>query len=67
MYNYKNDRVKHYGLIAQDVEPLFPELIYNYRGTKAINYTEMIPILLLKIKDLQQQIDELKKTNQLDE
>ena len=27
---------------------------------KSINYIEMIPILLLKIKDLQKQIDELK-------
>jgi hypothetical protein len=60
IYTYKNDSQIHYGFIAQEMEQVYPDLVYNNKGTKSINYTELIPLLLLKIKDLQQQIDELK-------
>jgi hypothetical protein len=58
IYTYKNDSQIHYGLIAQEMEQVFPDLVYEKNGTKSINYIELIPLLLLKIKDLQQQIDE---------
>ena len=69
-YRYISDTTQkiHYGLIAQEVEKVFPELVYEHidpltnESTKALNYVEMIPILLLKIKDLQTQIDHLKQT-----
>jgi hypothetical protein len=69
-YTYKDDLEHkiHYGLIAQDVEKIYPELIYSIQGDtdesptlKSVNYVEMIPLLLLKIQDLQKQVDELKK------
>ncbi len=69
-YTYKDDMEHkiHYGLIAQDVEKIYPELIYSIQGDtdesptlKSVNYVEMIPLLLLKIQDLQKQVDELKK------
>jgi len=68
-YTYIADSTQktHYGFIAQEVEKTFPELIYEQvdpitnESTKAVNYVEMIPILLLKIKDLQKQIDEMKQ------
>jgi hypothetical protein len=66
-YNYKDDENQkvHFGFIAQDVEKQFPNLVNtvstNIDDTevsfKSVNYLEMIPILLLKIKDLQNQID----------
>ena len=66
-YHYISDATQkiHYGLIAQEVEQVFPELVYQHidpltnESTKAVNYVEMIPILLLKIKDMQKQIDQL--------
>ena len=69
-YSYISDSTQkiHYGLIAQDVEKVFPELVYEHidpttnESTKAVNYVEMIPILLLKIKDMQKQIDHLTQT-----
>jgi hypothetical protein len=69
-YRYISDATQkiHYGLIAQEVEQVFPELIYEHidpttnESTKAVNYVEMIPILLLKINDLQKQIDHLSQT-----
>ena len=73
-YTYKDDveHKVHYGLIAQDVEQVYPELIYSVKGEdcltaepkilKSVNYVEMVPLLLLKIQDLQKQVDELKKS-----
>jgi len=56
-----NDKEKiHYGLIAQDVEKVLPNLIITNNANKAVNYLEIIPLLLLKIKDLEKEIQELK-------
>jgi len=72
-YNYKDDemRKEHFGFIAQDVEKLFPNLVNTVSADigdsevsiKSVNYLEMVPILLLKIKDLQNQIDALNNKN----
>ena len=62
-YTYKKDKKDkkvHYGLIAQEMEKVYPDLVYNDKGSKTINYIELIPLLLLKIKDLQEQVDVLK-------
>jgi hypothetical protein len=35
---------KHYGLIAQDLQELYPDLVYeNDNGYLSINYTGIIP------------------------
>lgn len=71
-YNW-NDKAKEYckcrdsstnnfGLIAQEVEQVLPELIhpmYN-EETKGIDYIQFIPILIQAIREQQKQIDELK-------
>lgn len=63
-FNYKNDvkDKKHYGFLAQDVEKLFPELVENNNisGYKSVNYQEFIPLILFKMKKMQNEIDELK-------
>jgi hypothetical protein len=72
-YTYKDDKKHkiRYGFIAQEVEEHLPSLVNTISTTidntvstdeteisiKTINYLEMIPLLLLKIKDLQRQID----------
>ena len=64
IFNYKNDRKKkiHYGVLAQDVEKVFPELVEdNMSGYKTVNYQELLPLMLAKIKNMQEQIDELKE------
>ena len=52
---------EHYGLIAQELENEFPELVRldSITMTRAINYDGMIPILLEAIKAQQAQIDDL--------
>ncbi len=65
-YKLKSDtkHKKHYGLIAQDVEKVYPELINDSNlGFKAVNYMELIPLLLLKMKNMQKEIDELREQN----
>jgi hypothetical protein len=64
IFNYKNDKTNkiHYGVLAQDVEKVFPELVEdNMSGYKTVNYQELLPLMLAKIKNMQEQIDELKQ------
>ncbi|MEO7313528.1 MAG: tail fiber domain-containing protein [Chitinophagaceae bacterium] len=53
---------KQMGLIAQEVEKVFPELVSTDQdGYKSINYIGLIPVMLESIKEQQKQIDELRK------
>jgi hypothetical protein len=63
-YKLKTDtkKKKHFGLIAQDVEEIYPELISDSNlGFKTVNYMELIPLLLLKMKNMQKEIDDLRE------
>jgi hypothetical protein len=52
---------EHYGLIAQELEKEFPELVRldSFTMTRAINYDGMIPILLQAVKAQQAKIENL--------
>jgi hypothetical protein len=53
---------KDYGVIAQDVENILPELVETRgNGYKAVKYEKLISLLIEGIKEQQVQIDELKK------
>lgn len=61
---------KQYGLIAQEVEKVLPELVIQKTliakdGTiyKGINYEKLLPILVAAVKEQQQIIDELREEN----
>lgn len=44
---------RHYGLDTDELETLFPDLVYeNEDGSKSINYVEMVPILVQVINEL---------------
>jgi hypothetical protein len=64
-YGYPGEIKRQYGLIAQEVEPIAPDLIGErkmYDETyKLIRYEKIVPILISAVKDQQQQIEELKK------
>ena len=50
------------GVIAQDVEKVLPALVNEKRnGTKAVNYSGLIPVLLEAIKEQQSQIELLER------
>lgn len=63
-FTFKDDdqNKKHFGVIAQELETLYPELVNNNEiGFKTVNYIEMIPILLSQMKNMQEEIKKLKQ------
>ena len=63
-FTFKSDAKKktHYGFIAQDLEKVYPELVKDSeKGYRKVNYLELIPLIISKMKDMQNEIDELKK------
>jgi len=48
------------GLIAQNVEKVMPELVYEVDGYKYLKYERLVPLLIEAVKAQQKQIDELK-------
>ena len=60
-YRWKSDSRKDIGVIAQEVETVFPELVYtNESGIKSVEYGNLVAPLIESIKTQQSQIDELK-------
>ena len=50
------------GVIAQEIEKVLPEVVVDRdNGFKAVRYDKIIPLLIEAIKDLKQEIEELKK------
>jgi hypothetical protein len=50
-----------YGLIAQEVEKIIPNIVVTNDGIKGINYINIIAFLIESIKELSSQVDQLKK------
>lgn len=57
----------HYGIIAQELEAVLPNLVYtDLEGYKGINYTELIPLLIKSNQEQQALIEvQQKQINQL--
>ena len=55
-----NDK-KKIGLLAQDIEKVFPELVTETNDIKSVNYQGLIPVLINAMKEQQSEIDELKE------
>lgn len=68
-YNFKGDDRKITGVIAQELEKVLPEVVYEiddeeFGGkTKAVRYGNIVGLLIEAIKDLKAEIDELKNGN----
>ncbi len=48
------------GLLAQDIEKVFPELVSESNGIKSVNYQGLVPVLINALKEQQSEIDRLK-------
>jgi hypothetical protein len=68
-YTMKKDanHKKKIGLLAQDIEKVFPELVTETNDIKSVNYQGLVPVLINAMKEQddkitkqQQEIDELK-------
>jgi len=61
-FTWKESKQKSFGLSAQEVEKVLPEIVRDRAdGTKGINYMNLTAFLIEAIKDLKQEIQELKK------
>ena len=50
---------KHYGLIAQELKEIYPNLVTESQdGYLAINYTEIIPLLIRSVQELNAKVEQ---------
>lgn len=59
-FAWKKTGARTYGVIAQDVEKEFPELVQT-EEFKSVNYNGLVGILIEAIKELKAEVEELKK------
>jgi hypothetical protein len=64
-YNKKATGIKEIGFVAQELEKLFPGLVFTDKttGLKSVNYGRLTSVITKAIQEQQQQIDSLKKQN----
>ena len=62
-YNWKDNSNtdEQIGLLAQELQKVYPQLVKEHDGKLSVNYIGMVPVLLQAIKEQQAEIDELKK------
>ena len=61
-FDWKKDGRSDMGLIAQDVEKIFPEIVHTNKnnGLKSVEYGNLVSPLIEAIKEQQKEIEELK-------
>jgi hypothetical protein len=55
------DNTLHFGFIAQEVKTVLPNLVGTLGNLEAVNYVELIPMLVKSIQQQQKQIEDLKE------
>lgn len=60
-YNFKNNKknnkkINQYGLIAQELEQVIPDLVVQVDGIKRVNYSKLIPFLIGAIQELSRRV-----------
>jgi len=61
-FEFRKDDQKQIGVIAQEVEKVFPELVSERPdGYKGVQYENIVGLLIEAIKEQQKQIDELRR------
>lgn len=60
-YDRASTNKREIGLIAQEVEEIFPELVSENNGIKSVAYSNVVSILIESIKELKQEINDLRE------
>jgi hypothetical protein len=61
-FNWKNTHEVSYGLSAQEVEKVLPDIVkIREGGLKGVNYLNIIAILIESVKELKKEIEDIKK------
>ena len=55
-YKFKNNNSESIGVIAQDVEKVFPELVHGSEGSKSLQYSGLIGALIESVKELSERV-----------
>lgn len=65
-FDWKDTNNKSYGVIAQEIEKILPEIVATNPDTdiKSVSYIQLIPFLIQAVKDLQEEVNILKGTKQ---
>ena len=66
-YRWKDrkDKKTHLGLIAQEVQLIVPEIVYDENSEAlGMNYSELVPVLIKAIQEQQEIIENLKDENE---
>ena len=58
-FNWKKDNKPNVGLIAQEVEKVFPELVSGEEGNKSVQYGNLVAPLIEAVKAQQEEIETL--------
>lgn len=63
-FNYKGDTEKVIGVIAQEVQEVYPELVYTYKNlsnedSMAVRYSHITAVLIEAVKELKAKVEEL--------
>lgn len=62
-FNWKNNGKKSYGVLAQEIEQILPQVVETNKDNniKSVSYTQLVPILIESIKELKREIQILKE------
>ena len=58
-FDWKDNGLKSYGVIAQEIEKILPELVSTAEGTKSVNYSGIIAFLINSVKELDARVKQL--------
>ena len=61
-YNFTSNNSSSMGVIAQDVEKVFPELVKGEEGSKSLQYSGLIGALIESVKELSAKVTALEKS-----
>ena len=60
-FKWKANGEKSLGVIAQNIEEVFPELVKDGEDHKSVNYNGLIGVLIEAVKELSDEVNELKQ------
>ncbi len=59
-YNFIDNKAKALGIVAQDVEKVYPDIVEGEEGEKSVAYSGLIAVLIEAIKELETEVAALK-------
>jgi hypothetical protein len=63
-FNWKNSGERSYGIIAQDLEKVLPDLVTtDHNGVKSVSYIPLIAFLIAAVQQIYQEVEKLSSQN----